>query len=297
MRGSSSARRQAAVIGAVLVAAVLVPKALADGVPVVPVDGAALAAVAVNASTPVVPPAPPTPIVPPTVAVPVVTPVIPDPVSPPPPPPPPVVTPAGDVQTQGAEPQSTEPPAQHTAPAATPKSNKKISRSIRTKPRVIPRVIDPDKAPKTGPQSCSRSASCQAPVTHPQAVAAASARGGARELPPPGVTAAELARGREHVRPDHGRDKGKPARRSESAGAHGAPAPLVPPPPGRAPEAPPPASVSFSSPGAHGTGSFTVSASVSAPGVPAAHALGPPARLASVPSRGRESDDRPDRPG
>jgi hypothetical protein len=296
MRGSSNARRQAAVIGAVLVAAVAVPKALADGVPGVPVDGAALAQAAIDASTPVVPAAPPTPIVPPTVPVPVVTPVIPEPVSPPPPPPPPVVTPSEAPQTQGAEPQSGGAGTQPAAQRERPKRHAKISRSITPKARVIPRAIRPDKAPKTESQSCSRSASCQAPITHPQAVAAASARGGARELPPPGVTAAGLARGREHVRP-HSRDKDKPARRSESAGAHGAPTPLVPPLPGRSPEAPPPASVSFSSPGAHGTGSFTVSASVSAPGVPAAHALGPPAHLASVPSRGRESDDRLDRPG
>src|ERR1700751_5638520 len=103
MRGTSSTRRQAVIIGAVLAAAVAVPKALADGPPPVPVDGAALAAVAISASTPLVPQAPAVPPVPETGTVSPVSPVIPPAVSPPPALPPTPGSPAGTPQSLAGE--------------------------------------------------------------------------------------------------------------------------------------------------------------------------------------------------
>src|SRR5581483_6364643 len=299
MRGEGSTRRQAAVIVAVLVAAVAVPKALADEVPVVPVDGAALAAAAISAATPVVPQAPPVPVVPETPPVSIVSPVIPPPVSPPPPPPPDAGSPAGTPQSPAGEPRgggqqpAAEPQVQ--APAVVEKGTASISSSIASQGRVILRHAAPDKPAQNAREASGPNASRKPPATRPWGAAAASARGRARELRPSGVTTTELARGRvEHA-------ERKPSKRHRSARAPAAPAsgevPLLPAAPGRAPDAPPSSAMTFSSAGAHGTGSFTVSASVTAPGVEAARALSTAARVFSVPLRRRESDDRPDRPG
>ncbi len=298
MRGPSSPRRQAAVIGAVLVAAVAVPKAYADDAAAVPVDGAALAAVAISASTPVVPQAPPVPVVPETPAVPVVSPAIPPPVSPPPPLPPETGSPAELPQAPAGE-----PPGGGLAPQlglerdAAGRSGKKptnISGGITSKRRVILPGSQTGNASQNSSGACPQSAGCTMPDPSPWAAAAAHVRGRVRELPSPGVTAAGLARGRTgHDGAE--RDRAKRARPAPGAGR--TPAPLVPSQPGRSPEAPPPAALSFSSPGAHGTGSFTVSASVSRFGVEAARALAPAARSPSVPLRGRARDDRLDRPG
>ena len=302
MRGTSSSRRQAAIIGAVLVAAVAAPRALAGNPIVVPVDGAALAAAAISASTPVVPQAPPVPIVPETGAVSPVSPVIPPPVSPPPPPLPPTPgSPAGTPQSLAGEPAGggTAPidggsqPAQ-TTPSKTPQS---ISSGITKRHPVISHRIKPDNHSGNDLVSCSRTASCKSPDPFPRRAAAPSARGRARELPSSGVTATELARGRPTQPADKPRrSKPKPAHEAPDAGS--APAPLVPEPPGRSPpEAPPPSALTSSSSGAHGTGSFTVSASVTAFGVAAARAPTTAARSTSVPLRRRESDERIDRPG
>jgi hypothetical protein len=298
MRGPSSPRRQAAVIGAVLVAAVAVPKAYADDTSVVPVTGAALAAVAISTSTPVVPQAPPTPIVPETPAVSVVSPVIPPAVSPPPALPPNQGSPAELPQAPAGEPPGGQleqlPGLELSAGGAGGKKPANISGGITSRHRVILPRSRYDIASQKRDEACPQSAGCTKPDPSPWAAAAANVRGRVRELPSPGVTAAELARGRTaHEDAKHDRTK----RERSSAGAGQTPAPLVPSQPGRSPEAPPPSALSFSSPGAHGTGSFTVSASVSQLGVAAARALVPAARSPSVPVRGRESDDRVDRPG
>jgi len=305
MRGTSSSRRQTIIIGAVLVAAVAAPKALAGEPIAVPVDGAAIAAVAISASTPVVPPAPPVPIVPETGAVSPVSPVIPPPVSPPPPPLPPTPgSPAGTPQSLAGEPAgggaSSIEDAGPAAPAGTTKTPQNISGDITEKHPVISHRIKPDNHPRNDLNSCSLTASCKSPDPFPRRAAAPSARGRARELPSLGVTATELARGRPTQRDDSGdkprRTKSKPARQDADVG--GAPAPLIPEPPGRSPpEAPPPSALTSSSSGAHGTGSFTVSASVTAFGIAAARAPTTAARSTSVPLRRRESDERIDRPG
>ena len=299
MRGTSNARRQTVIIGAVLVAAVAVPKALAGGPITVPVDGAALAAVAVSASTPVVPQAPPVPIVPETGTVSPVSPVIPPPVSPPPPPLPPTPgSPAGTPQSLAGEPAGGGAAG---APAGAPpgfspggKTPANISSGITNKHPVISRDIGRRTVLHNQSEACSHNASCKTPEPFPWRAAAASVRGRARELPSPVVTAAELARGR----PTHHDGKprrAKPARQEGDTGS--APAPLIPEPPGRSPEAPPPSALTSSSSGAHGTGSFTVSASVTAFGVAAARAPTTAAQSTSVPLRRRESDKRLDRPG
>jgi hypothetical protein len=307
MRGEASSRRQAAVIAAVLVAAVAVPKAFADDVSTVPVDGAALAAVAISASTPVVPQAPPVQVVPETGSVSTVSPVIPPTVSPPAPPPPPPdagspagtpQSPAGELSGGGSLPDA-QPPPSSAASGTIENATASISSSITAQGRVILRSAAPDMRPQNARRACTANASCKVPESHPRGAAAASARGGVRELPPSRVTTTELARGRT-TRPEHAEHhksrKPRPARRTPG-GAGSGPVPLVPEPPGRSPEAPPPSAMTFSSAGAHGTGSFTVSASVTAFGVAAALALLTAARLLSVPVRRRECDDRLDRPG
>jgi hypothetical protein len=308
MRGEGSSRRQAAVIAAVLVAAVAVPKALADDSTGVPVDGAALAAVAISASTPTVPQAPPVQVVPETGSVSTVSPVIPPAVSPPPPPPPPpdAGSPAGTPQSPAGEPSGggsqpdAQPPPAPPASGAIENATASISSSITAQGRVILRSAAPDMRPQNARRACTANASCKVPESHPRGAAAASARGGVRELPPSRVTTTELARGRTTHHPGHAEHhkprKPRPARRTPG-GAGSGPVPLVPEPPGRSPEAPPPSAMTFSSAGAHGTGSFTVSASVTAFGVAAALALSTAARLLSVPMRRRERDDRLDRPG
>ena len=299
MRGTSSSRRQAVVIGAVLAAAVAVPKALAGDPITVPVDGAAVAAVAISASTPVVPQAPSVPIVPETGAVSPVSPVIPPPVSPPPPPLPPTPgSPAGTPQSLAGEPAGGGTAAVWDGappdPATTGKTASNISSGITDKHPVIPRTQKSKKRLHNQQEACSHNASCKTPEPYPWRAAAASVRGRARELPSLGVTAAELARGRS-AHHDGKPRRAKPARQEGDAGS--APAPLIPEPPGRSPEAPPPSALTSSSSGAHGTGSFTVSASVTAFGVAAARAPTTAARSTSVPMRRRESDKRLDRPG
>jgi hypothetical protein len=289
MRGTSSSRRQAVIIGAVLVAAVAVPKALAGEPITVPVDGAAL----------VVPQAPPVPFVPETGAVSPVSPVIPPPVSPPPPPLPPTPgSPAGTPQSLAGEPAgggdaAVWDGAQPDAPSAA-KTSGGILSGITKKHAVILRKKTSKKASRNSLETCSRKASCKTPEPYPWRVAAASVRGRARELPSLGVTATELARGRSAHHGDKPRQT-KPARQEGDAGS--APAPLIPEPPGRSPEAPPPSALTSSSSGVHGTGSFTVSASVTAFGVAAARAPTTAAPSTSVPMRRRESDKRLDRPG
>lgn len=299
MRGTSNARRQTVIIGAVLVAAVAVPKALAGDPVTVPVNGAALAAVAVSASTPVVPQAPPVPIVPETGAVSPVSPVIPQPVSPPPPPLPPTPgSPAGTPQSLAGEPagDGVAGVAAGVLPGFSPvgKTPENISSGITNKHPVISRDHRSKKSLQNQSEACSRNASCKTPEPFPWRAAAASVRGRARELPSSVVTAAELARGRP-THHDGKPRKTKPARRNADMGS--VPAPLIPAPPGRSPEAPPPSSLTSSSSGAHGTGSFTVSASVTAFGVAAARAPTTAAHSTSVPLRRRESDKRLDRPG
>ena len=299
MRGTSNSRRQAVVIGAVLAAAVAVPKALAGEPITVPVDGAALAAVAISASTPVVPQAPSVPIVPETGAVSPVSPVIPPPVSPPPPPLPPTPgSPAGTPQSLAGEPAGGGVAGVWDGAPPDPSTNGKnaadISNSITDKHPVILRDHKSKKRSRNDPEACSHNASCKAPEPYPWRAAAASVRGRARELPSLGVTATELARGRSAHHGGKPR-RTKPARHEGDAGS--APAPLIPEPPGRSPEAPPPSALTSSSSGAHGTGSFTVSASVTAFGVPAARAPTTAAPSTSVPMRRRESDKRLDRPG
>lgn len=296
MRGTSQTRRQATIIGVVLVAAVAVPKALAGDPVVVPVDGAALAAVAITASTPAVPQAPPTPIVPETGAVSPVSPVIPPPVSPQQPFPPTPGSPAGTPQSLAGEPAGdSEPAGAHgvsgTAPAEV-KNPADISSGITEKHKVILARKTHAKHPQNHHEACSQKASCKAPEPYPRGAAAAPTRGGVRESPSPGVTMAELARGRpvHHAKRAH-------AKQVHPGGAGSAPAPLIPAPPGRSPEAPPPSSLTSPSPGAHGTGNVTVSASVTAFGVAAARAPTTAARSTSVPLRRRESDNRIDRPG
>jgi hypothetical protein len=298
MRGEGRSGRQAAVIAVVLAAAVAVPKALADDVNVVPVDGAALAAVAINASTPVVPQAPPTPVVPETGSVSAVSPVIPPPVSPPPPPPPDAGSSVGTPQSPSGEPSGggSAPAVGPQLPASDSIENatESISSSITAQGRVILRSAAPDKRRQNARGGCRSTASCKVPETHPWEAAAASARGRVRELPPSGVTTGELAHGHK-THEEHKHRKPRQARAPADAGS--GQIPLLPEPPGRSPEAPPPSAMTFSSAGAHGTGSFTVSASVTSFGVAAALALSTAARLFSVPLRRRESDDRPDRPG
>ncbi len=299
MRGTSSSRRQAVIIGAVLAAAVAVPKALAGDPVTVPVDGAALAAVAISASTPVVPQAPSVPYVPETGAVSPVSPVIPPPVSPPPPPLPPTPgSPAGTPQSLAGEPAGggVAPVWDGTPPAAPSvgKTPPSISSGITDRHPVILHKKTPQKSLQNRPEACSHNASCKAPEPYPWRVAATSVRGRARELPSLGVTAAELARGRSADNNDKPRPT-KPARQEGDAGS--APSPLIPEPPGRSPEAPPPSALTSPSSGAHGTGSFTVSASVTAFGVAAARAPTTAAPSTSVPLRRRESDKRLDRPG
>jgi hypothetical protein len=301
MRGTSSSRRQTVIIGAVLIAAVAVPKALAGDPISVPVDGAALAAVAISASTPVVPQAPAVPLVPETDAVSPVSPVIPPTVSPAPPSVPPTPgSPAGTPQSLAGEPAggATAPASGAAVPgvAGVGKTPNSISSDITKKKPVILHHNHVKKAVHNALASCSRTASCKTPEPDPRRAAAATVRGRARELPSLGVTATELARGR----PQHHDDKprrSKPAREDAGAGGGEGPAPLVPEPPGRSPEAPPPSALTFSSQGAHGTGSFTVSASVTAFGVAAARAPTTAARSPSVQLRRRESDERIDRPG
>lgn len=299
MRGTSTSRRQAVIIGAVLAAAVAVPKALAGGPITVPVDGAALAAVAISASTPVVPQAPSAPIVPETGTVSPVSPVIPTPVSPPPPPLPPTPgSPAGTPQSLAGEPAGggVPPVWDGTQPAALPsgKTPSSISSGITDKHHVILHEKKSQKSLDNRPEACSHNASCKTPEPYPWRVAAASVRGRARELPSLGVTATELARGRSAHQDEKPR-RTKPTHREGDAGS--TPAPLLPEPPGRPPEAPPPSALTSSSSGAHGTGSFTVSASVTAFGVAAARAPTTAAPSTSVPMRRRESDKRLDRPG
>jgi hypothetical protein len=296
MRGTSNTRRQATIIGVVLVAAVAVPKALAGDPVVVPVDGAALAAVAITASTPVVPQAPPLPVVPETGAVSPVSPVIPPAVSPQQPLSPTPGSPAGTPQSLAGEPAGDgEPAGAHgvggTAPAEV-KNPAHISSGITEKHKVILARKAHAKRPQNHHEACSQNASCKAPEPYPRGAAAAPTRGGVRESPSLGVTVAELARGRvvHHQRPAH-------AKQVRTGGAGSAPAPLIPAPPGRSPEAPPPSSLTSPSPGAHGTGNVTVSASVTAFGVAAARAPTTAARSTSVPLRRRESDKRIDRPG
>jgi hypothetical protein len=297
MRGTSNTRRQATIIGVVLVAAVAVPKALAGDPVVVPVDGAALAAVAITASTPVVPQAPPAPIVPETGAVSPVSPVIPPTVSPQQPFPPTPGSPAGTPQSLAGEPAGdSEPAGAHgvsgTAPAEV-KNPADISSGITEKHKVILARKAHAKRPQNLHEACSQKASCKAPEPYPRGAAAAPTRGGVRESPSLGVTVAELARGRAA----HHDNKPAHAKQVHTGGAGGVPAPLIPAPPGRSPEAPPPSSLTSPSPGAHGTGNVTVSASVTAFGVAAARAPTTAARSTSVPLRRRESDKRIDRPG
>ena len=296
MRGTSNTRRQATIIGVVLVAAVAVPKALAGDPVVVPVDGAALAAVAITASTPVVPQAPTAPIVPETSTVSPVSPVIPPTVSPQQPLPPTPGSPAGTPQSLAGEPAGDgEPAGAHgvsgTAPADV-KNPADISSGITEKHKVILARKTQAKRRQNRHEACSQKASCKAPEPYPRGAAAAPTRGGVRESPSLGVTVAELARGRavHHDKPAH-------AKQVHTGGAGSAPAPLIPAPPGRSPEAPPPSSLTSPSPGAHGTGNVTVSASVTAFGVAAARAPTTAARSTSVPLRRRESDKRIDRPG
>jgi hypothetical protein len=300
MRGEGRTGRQAAVIAVVLAAAVAVPKALADDVTTVPANGAALAAVAISASTPVVPQAPPAVVVPETGSVSTVSPVIPPSVSPPPPPPPPPdagppvgtpQSPAGGLSGGGSQPGVQ---AQSPASGAIENATESISSSITAQGRVILRSAAPDKRQQKARVGCTTNASCKVPETHPWEAAAASTRGRVRELPTSGVTTGGLAHGR---KTHEGHKRRKPRQARAPAGAGSGQVPLLPEPPGRSPEAPPPAAMTFSSSGAHGTGSFTVSASVTAFGVGAALALSTAARLLSVPLRRRESDDRPDRPG
>jgi hypothetical protein len=299
MRGTSSSRRQAVIIGAVLAAAVAVPKALAGEPIAVPVDGAALAAVAISASTPVVPQAPSAPIVPETSAVSPVSPVIPPPVSPPPPPLSPTPgSPAGTPQSLAGEPAGDGVASgwgggQQDA-STSGKTPTSISSGITGNRHVILHKKTAQKPSRNSPEACSRNASCKTPEPYPWRAAAASVRGRARELPSLGVTATELARGR----PSDHNDKPRPAKPARQEGDAGsAPAPLIPDPPGRSPDAPPPSALTFPSSGAHGTGSFTVSASVTAFGVAAARAPTTAAPRTSVPLRRRESDKRLDRPG
>jgi hypothetical protein len=299
MRGTSSSRRQAVIIGAVLVAAVAVPKALAGEPITVPVDGAALAAVAISASTPVVPQAPSVPLVPEIGAVSPVSPVIPPPVSPTPPPLPPTPgSPAGTPQSLAGEPNGDGAAAvwDGAQPDASTsgKTASNISSGITRKHHVILHEPKSNKRLRNDSEACSRNASCKTPEPYPWRAAAASVRGRVRELPSLGVTAAGLARGRTTHHENKPR-RTKPARQEGDAGS--APAPLIPEPPGRSPEAPPPSALSSSSSGAHGTGSFTVSASVTAFGVAAARAPTTAAHGTSVPLRRRESDKRLDRPG
>jgi hypothetical protein len=301
MRGTSSSRRQTVIIGAVLFAAVAVPKALAADPITVPVDGAALAAVAISASTPVVPEAPIVPIVPETGAVSPVTPVIPPAVSPAPPSVPPTPgSPAGTPQSLAGEPAGGGAASVWDGvPPGVPAIGKTpdgISGDItKKKPVILHRSVS-TKPVQNARTSCFRTASCKTPEPYPRGAAAASVRGRARELPSLGVTAAELARGRSAHHGDKPR-RSKPAREHMDAGGAEGPVPLIPEPPGRSPEAPPPSALTFSSQGAHGTGSFTVSASVTAFGVPAARAPTTAARSPTVQLRRRESDERIDRPG
>ena len=299
MRGTSSSRRQAVVIGAVLAAAVAVPKALAGDPITVPVDGAALAAVAISASTPAVPQAPSVPIVPETGAVSPVLPVIPPPVSPPPPPLPPTPgSPAGTPQSLAGEPAGGGTAAVWDGappdPSTSGKTSSNISSDITDRHHMIPRENTSKNGLHNQPEACSHNASCRTPEPYPWRAAATTVRGRARELPSLGVTATELARGRS-AHHDGKAQRAKQARQEGDAGS--APAPLIPEPPGRSPEAPPPSALTSSSSGAHGTGSFTVSASVTAFGVAAARAPTTAARSTSVPMRRRESDKRLDRPG
>ena len=298
MRGTSNTRRQATIIGVVLVAAVAVPKALAGDPVVVPVDGAALAAVAINASTPVVPQAPSVPNVPETGAVSPVSPVIPPPVSPQQPFSPTPGSPAGTPQSLAGEPAGDgEPAGANGASGIAPadvKNPADISSGITEKHKVILTRKTHAKRPQNHQEACSQKASCKAPEPYPRGAAAAPTRGGVRESPSLGVTVAELARGRAV---HHDKKPAAHAKQVHTGGAGSTPAPLIPAPPGRSPEAPPPSSLTSPSPGAHGTGNVTVSASVTAFGVAAARAPTTAARITSVPLRRRESDKRIDRPG
>jgi hypothetical protein len=225
--------------------------------------------------------------------------VVPPAVSPPPPVPPTPGSPAGTPQSLAGE------PAGGGAPAATPgdqtvdpnsgKTPEKIASGITSKPHVILHQKRLGKPKRKHAQSCSLIASCKAPEPYPRGAAAAPTRGGVRELPPPQqVTATGLARGRA-VR--HVERPARPKRVRQPGGAGSAPAPLIPAPPGRSPEAPPPSALTFSSSGTHGTGSAAVSASVSAFGVAATRAPTTAVRSTSVPLRRRGSDERIDRPG
>jgi hypothetical protein len=299
MRGTSSSRRQAVIIGAVLAAAVAVPKALAGDPITVPVDGAALAAVAISASTPVVPQAPSVPMVPETGAVSPVSPVIPPPVSPTPPPLPPTPgSPAGTPQSLAGEPAGDgAAPVWDGAQPAGPAGGKtptNISSGITDNHPVILHQSKSTKSLQNRSEACSRTASCRTPEPYPWRAAAASVRGRARELPSLGVTATELARGRSARHDDKPR-RTRPARHEGDASS--APAPLIPAPPERSPDAPPPSALTSPSSGAHGTGSPTVSATVTAFGAATARAPTTAARSTSVPLRRRESDKRLDRPG
>lgn len=301
MQSVGRTRRQATVIAAVLVAAVAVPKALADDPITVPVDGAAIAQQAVAAAMTAVPEAPQAPIVPETPAVSQVSPVVPPAVSPPPPVPPTPGSPAGTPQSPAGEPSGggdpSATPGDQTVDPSHGKTPEKISRGITSKSHVILHQKKLRKPKENAAQSCSLIASCTAPEPYPRGAAAAPARGGVRELPPPAqVTATELARGRA-VHLVHHAPRSAHRKHVQPGGAGSAPAPLIPAPPGRSPDAPPPSALTFSSSGAHGTGSATVSASVSSFGVAAARAPTTAARSTSVPLRRRGSDDRIDRPG
>jgi hypothetical protein len=235
--------------------------------------------------------------VPETGAVSPVSPVIPPPVSPQQPFPPTPGSPAGTPQSLAGEPAGdSEPAGAHgvsgTAPAEV-KNPADISSGITEKHKVILARKTHAKHPQNHHEACSQKASCKAPEPYPRGAAAAPTRGGVRESPSLGVTVAELARGRAA----HHDNKPAHAKQVHTGGAGGVPAPLIPAPPGRSPEAPPPSSLTSPSPGAHGTGNVTVSASVTAFGVAAARAPTTAARSTSVPLRRRESDNRIDRPG
>lgn len=301
MQSVGRTRRQAAIIVALLFAAVAVPKALADDPITVPVDGAAIAQEAIAASTPVVPEAPQMPVVPETPAVSQVLPVVPPAVSPPPPVPPTPGSPAGTPQSPAGEPAGggsrAGAPGDQAVEPSSGKTPEYISSGITPDPRVILHRKRLAKPEKKHVQSCSEIARCKTPEPDPRGAAAAPAGGQVRDLAPPAQQVAavtELAH-RQAARHDAQPARSKPVRRPGGAGS--APAPLTPAPPGRSPEAPPPSALTFSSSGTHGTGSATVSASVSAFGVAAARAPTTAARSTSVPLRRRGSDDRIDRPG